>query len=157
MERRRRRRHRGRTPGALQRPGQSSESRLTRGRSHDDYSYLAGEAARLTREAGYRSSVIAPITAGERLWGALFVFSAQPNYFPPQAEQRLADFTQLVALALESAEAHDQLTASRARIVEASVAERRRLERNLHDGAQQRLITLSLQLRMAQECLRQGP
>jgi signal transduction histidine kinase len=123
----------------------------------DDYSDLSGEAARLTRQAGYRSSVIAPITAGERLWGALFVFSAQPNYFPPQSEQRLADFTQLVALALESAEAHDQLTASRARIVEASVAERRRLERNLHDGAQQRLITLSLHLRMAQECLRKDP
>jgi signal transduction histidine kinase len=123
----------------------------------DDYSDLPGEAALLTRQAGYRSSVVAPITAGERLWGALFVFSAQPNYFPPQAEQRLADFTQLVALALESAEAHDQLTASRARIVEASVAERRRLERNLHDGAQQRLITLSLHLRMAQECLRQDP
>jgi signal transduction histidine kinase len=121
----------------------------------DDYADLPGEAARLTRQAGYRSSVVAPITAGERLWGALFVFSAQPNYFPHQAEQRLADFTQLVALALESAEAHDQLTASRARIVEASIAERRRLERNLHDGAQQRLITLSLHLRMAQECLRQ--
>jgi len=123
----------------------------------DDYADIPGEAARLTRQAGYRSSVIAPITAGERLWGALFVFSARPNYFSPRAEQRLADFTQLVALALESAEAHDQLTASRARIVEASVAERRRLERNLHDGAQQRLITLSLHLRMAQECLRQDP
>ena len=123
----------------------------------DDYSSVPGEAARLTRLAGYLSSVVAPITAGERLWGALFVFSARPNFFPPQAEQRLADFTQLVALALESAEAHDQLTASRARIVEASVAERRRLERNLHDGAQQRLITLALHLRMAQECLHKDP
>ena len=123
----------------------------------DDYTDTPGEAARLTRLAGYLSSVVAPITAGGRLWGALFVFSASPNHFPPEAEQRLADFTQLVALALESAEAHDQLTASRARIVEASVAERRRLERNLHDGAQQRLVTLSLQLRMAQECLRGDP
>ena len=123
----------------------------------NNYSEVPGEAARLTRLAGYLSSVVAPITAGERLWGGLFVFSARPNYFPPQAEQRLADFTQLVALALEAAEAHDQLTASRARIVEASVAERRRLERNLHDGAQQRLITLSLHLRMAQECLREDP
>ncbi len=123
----------------------------------DDYTDVPGEAARLTRLAGYLSSVVAPITAGGRLWGALFVFSAQPNYFPPNAEQRLADFTQLVALALESAEAHDQLTASRARIVEASVAERRRLERNLHDGAQQRLVTLALHLRMAQECLREDP
>jgi signal transduction histidine kinase len=123
----------------------------------DDYSGVPGEAARLTRLAGYMSSVVAPITAGDRLWGALFVFSAQPHYFPPQAEQRLADFTQLVALALEAAEAHDQLTASRARIVEASVAERRRLERNLHDGAQQRLVTLALHLRMAQERLHKDP
>ncbi len=123
----------------------------------DDYSDVPGEAARLTRLAGYLSSVVAPITAGGRHWGALFVFSALTNYFPPDAEQRLADFTQLVALALESAEAHDQLTASRARIVEASVAERRRLERNLHDGAQQRLVTLSLHLRMAQECVREDP
>ena len=123
----------------------------------DDYTDVPDEAARLTRLAGYLSSVVAPITAGGRLWGALFVFSARPNYFPPNAEQRLADFTQLVALALEAAEAHDQLTASRARIVEASVAERRRLERNLHDGAQQRLVTLSLHLRMAQECVRTDP
>jgi signal transduction histidine kinase len=101
--------------------------------------------------------VAAPITAAGRLWGALFVFSASANYFPSDAQQRLADFTSLVALALESAEAYDQLTASRARIVEAGVAERRRLERNLHDGAQQRLVTLAVQLRMAQECLRDDP
>ena len=123
----------------------------------DDYADVAGEAARLTRLAGYRSAVMAPITAGGRLWGALSVFSAGACHFRPDAQQRLADFTNLVALALESAEAHDQLTASRARIVEASVAERRRLERNLHDGAQQRLVTLALHLRMAQECLGDDP
>jgi signal transduction histidine kinase len=123
----------------------------------DDYGDLPGEAARLTQLAGYRSSVMAPITAGGRLWGALAVFSASTNHFPADAQQRLADFTNLVALALESAEAHDQLTASRARIVEASVAERRRLERNLHDGAQQRLVTLAVHLRVAQECLHEDP
>src|SRR3954452_24286565 len=113
----------------------------------DDYAELPGDAARLTRLAGYRSAVMAPITADGRLWGTLAVFSPRTNPFPPDAQQRLADFTNLVALALESAEAHDQLTASRARIVEASVAERRRLERNLHDGAQQRLVTLAVHLR----------
>src|SRR5438045_2965709 len=117
----------------------------------DDYADLPGEAARLTRLRGYRSAVMAPITAGGRLWGTLAVFSASANHFPADAEQRLAGFTNLVALALESAEAHDQLTASRARIVEASVTERRRLERNLHDGAQQRLVTLAVHLRLAQE------
>jgi len=123
----------------------------------DDYADVPGEAARLTRLAGYRSAVMAPITAGGRLWGALAVFSASTGHFRSDAQQRLADFTNLVALALESAEAHDQLTASRARIVEASVAERRRLERNLHDGAQQRLVTLAVHLRIAQECLREDP
>jgi len=123
----------------------------------DDYADLPGEAARLTQLAGYRSSVMAPITADGRLWGALSVFSTRTNHFPADAQRRLADFTNLVALALESAEAHDQLTASRARIVEASVAERRRLERNLHDGAQQRLVTLAVHLRIAQECLAEDP
>ena len=123
----------------------------------DDYADVAGDAARLTRQAGYRSAVAAPITAGGRLWGALFVFSATAHHFRADAHQRLADFTNLVALALESAEAHDQLTASRARIVEAGLAERRRLERNLHDGAQQRLVTLAVQLRIAEERLDEDP
>ncbi len=123
----------------------------------DDYTDVPGEAARITRESGYRSSVAAPIIADGRIWGALFVLSATTHFFGADAQQRLADFTELVALALESAEAHDQLTASRARIVEASVAERKRLERNLHDGAQQRLVTLSLDLRVAQKLLRDDP
>jgi signal transduction histidine kinase len=120
----------------------------------DDYRGVPGESARMTREAGYLSAVAAPITLSGRTWGTLFVFSVHARHFPADAEQRLADFTELVSLALESAEAHDQLTASRARIVAAAVAERQRLERNLHDGAQQRLVTLSLQLRMARERLR---
>jgi signal transduction histidine kinase len=85
------------------------------------------------------------------------VFSASPRHFSGDAQQRLVDFTELVALALESAEAQDQLTASRARIVEAGLAERRRLERNLHDGAQQRLVTLAMQLRIVEERLEEDP
>jgi signal transduction histidine kinase len=122
-----------------------------------DYTDIPGEAARMTREAGYRSSVVAPIVAGGRTWGALFVFSTQPHHFGPDAERRLAGFTELVGLALESVEAYDQLRASRTRIVEAGLGERRRLERNLHDGAQQRLVSLSLQLRLAQRALRDDP
>src|SRR5215213_2450038 len=122
----------------------------------DDYTDVPGEAAAMMREAGYRFSVAAPIIAGGRTWGALFVLSTLEP-FSLDAEQRLRDFAKLVALALESAEAHDQLNASRARLVEASVAERRRLERNLHDGAQQRLVTLALHLRLAQECLPDDP
>jgi len=60
-------------------------------------------------------------------------------------------------LLAESRARLDEVRDSRARLVEASVAERRRLERNLHDGAQQRLVTLSLHLRMAQETVRDDP
>jgi signal transduction histidine kinase len=111
----------------------------------------------MTRAAGYLSSVVASIVAGGRTWGALFVFSPRPRHFGPDAERRLADFTELVALALESAEAYEQLRASRTRIVEAGIAERRSLERNLHDGAQQRLVTLSLQLGLARQRLHEDP
>src|SRR4051812_10876538 len=120
-----------------------------------DYEGVKGEAARLMREAGYRTAVAAPISVEGRTWGALLVASEDP--LGPDAEQRLGDFTELVALALQSAEAQEQLTASRARIVEASVTERRRLERNLHDGAQQRLVSLSLLLRLAQARVRDDP
>jgi signal transduction histidine kinase len=123
----------------------------------DDYTDVEGEAARMTREAGYLSSVVAPIVAGGRTWGALFVFSTQPRHFGDDAERRLADFAELVALALESVEAQDQLRSSRSRIVEAGIAERRRLERNLHDGAQQRLVSLALQLRLAQQAIANDP
>ena len=77
------------------------------------------------------------------------VSTTEPAPFPPGAEQRIADFAELVALALANAEAREELAASRARIVAAGDDERRRLERNLHDGAQQRLVALALTLRVA--------
>ena len=73
--------------------------------------------------------------------------------FPPGVEIRIGEFTDLVAVAIAGANARAELGASRARIVAAGDAERRRLERNLHDGAQQRLVSLSLALRMAQSHL----
>ncbi len=76
---------------------------------------------------------------------------------PVGSEQRLSDFADLVAQALANADAHDKLAASRARIVGAGDAERRRLERNLHDGAQQRLVSLALQLRLTQSALERRP
>ena len=69
---------------------------------------------------------------------------------PPETERRLEEFAELVALGVASAQAREELAASRLRIVEASDAERRRIERNLHDGAQQRLVALSVALRLAQ-------
>ena len=71
---------------------------------------------------------------------------ARTSAAPTDAERRLADFTELVATAVANAQAQAELTASRARIVAASDQARRRIERNLHDGAQQRLVTLALML-----------
>ncbi len=99
--------------------------------------------------AGVSSGVAAPIVVSGRLWGATSISINDPERFPPDVETRLEKFTNLVAVALANAEAREQLTASRARIVQAGDAERRRLERNLHDGAQQRFISLALGLRLA--------
>ena len=103
------------------------------------------------------SGVAAPIVVSGRLWGATSISIGGPERFSPDAEARLEKFTRLVAVALANAEAREELNASRARIVQAGDAERRRLERNLHDGAQQRLVTLALGLRLAQSRLPDDP
>jgi signal transduction histidine kinase len=84
------------------------------------------------------------------VWGAAIVGSSRPEPLPPDTEVRVADFTDLVATAIANTQAHAELTASRARIVAAADDARRRLERDLHDGAQQRLVSLGLQLRIAE-------
>ena len=122
----------------------------------DDYTQLSGHLAAQVRDRGARAAVAAPIMVQGYLWGAMIVISNE-GPFPPRTETRIAEFTDLVALALSSTDAHAQLTASRARIVEAGDAERRRLERNLHDGAQQRLVSLSLALRLARTRLQTDP
>jgi PAS domain S-box-containing protein len=119
----------------------------------ESYGGMEGETAALLRELGFRSAVGAPIKLAGRLWGAVIVSTVEDTPFPAGSEQRIADFTELVALALANAEARRELAASRARIVATGDAERRRLERNLHDGAQQRLVALSLTLRLCEQQL----
>jgi PAS domain S-box-containing protein len=109
------------------------------------------------REQGINSVVAAPITVSGRLWGAVSVSLSAPDSFAPGSEQRIGGFTRLVSLALANAEARADLAAQRVRIVTAGDEERRRLERNLHDGAQQRLVSLSLSLRLAQSKLGSDP
>src|SRR5262249_57406248 len=75
----------------------------------------------------------------------------------PGSGRRLAAFAELVAQALANADAYRELVASRVRLVEAGDTERRRLERNLHDGAQQRLVSLALKLRLIKGSLRKDP
>jgi PAS domain S-box-containing protein len=115
----------------------------------DDYSTIEGALAERLRALGLSSSVAAPIMADGRIWGAMTVSTIGAAKLAADAEERVGQFAEVVALCLSSTEARAQLAASRARIVAAGDAERRRLERNLHDGAQQRLVSLSLDLRMA--------
>jgi PAS domain S-box-containing protein len=112
----------------------------------------AREQERMEAE-GLSSILAAPVHVLGRLWGAVATGAAE-GVFPPDAEERIAQFASLVATAIANAEAREEMLASRARIVEAGDAERRRLERNLHDGAQQRLVSLSLSLRLAQARLK---
>jgi signal transduction histidine kinase len=101
------------------------------------------------RAEGVRAAVAAPITVEGRLWGAITVESRGEEPPGPDTEARLAGFTELVATAIANAEAKGELTASRARIVATADQTRRRIERDLHDGAQQRLVSLALRLRTA--------
>jgi signal transduction histidine kinase len=116
----------------------------------DDFSDATGPVAEIAAELGFLSSVGAPISVDGGLWGIAAVVWARPEPLPADTEVRLAEFTELVATALANAQAHAELTASRARIVAAADDTRRRIERDLHDGAQQRLVSLVLQLRAAQ-------
>jgi signal transduction histidine kinase len=115
----------------------------------DDFEAVEGETAEWVRSFGIRATVAAPVSFLGQLWGALTASTVRPEPFPDGAELRLANFAELAAQALLNAHAREELAASRARIVEAGDAERRRLERNLHDGAQQRLVATSLSVRLA--------
>ena len=105
------------------------------------------------RELGWISVVGAPILVEGRLWGLVGISSATEQSLPHSTEERLTAFTELVATAIANAESRAELTASRARIVATADATRRRIERDLHDGAQQQLVSLALELRAAQAAL----
>jgi signal transduction histidine kinase len=115
----------------------------------DDDEDCANPAADVLRRAGIVSAVGSPIVDEGRLWGAMVVFSTQLEPLPAGTEARLVDFTELIAAAIAIAESRAELTASRARIAAAADETRRRIERDLHDGAQQQLVSLALTLRSA--------
>ena len=114
----------------------------------DDYRDIPGGEPYLAE--GLRSAVAMPVHVHGRLWGMIAVGSGQ-GPLPPDTEQRMTEFTELVATAVANAQSRAELMTSRARIVAASDEARRRIERDLHDGAQQRLVALALRLRMAAE------
>jgi signal transduction histidine kinase len=121
-----------------------------------DWSDVPGTMASLLRDVGIRSSVGSPILVDERLWGAVGVHTRRPHPFPLDTESRLENFTELVATGISNVQARAELAASRARMVEAAEEERRRVVRDLHDGAQQRLVHAIITLKRGRGALENG-
>jgi signal transduction histidine kinase len=115
---------------------------------------LSGSIAELSRESGVRASISVPITVEGRLWGTMHASWSEEEP-PPDTEERMARFAELVGTAIANADSRAQLTASRARVVAAGDEARRRVVRDLHDGAQQRLVHTIVALKLAQRALRE--
>jgi signal transduction histidine kinase len=116
----------------------------------ENYADASGPVSAVAREVDLRSAVATPIIVEGRLWGMIGVGSSRAQPLPPDTEARLASFTELVVTAIANAESRAALAASRARIVAAADESRRRIERDLHDGAQQRLVHAVIVLKLAE-------
>ena len=121
----------------------------------DDFTHATGPLADYTRDAGIGSTVGSPIVVDGRIWGAMIAATRTDEPMPPATETRMGAFTELVATAISNVQARADLAASRARIVAAADDERRRLVRDLHDGAQQRLVHTVVTLKLAMRELEQ--
>ena len=119
----------------------------------DSWEEADSDMARLIRSRGFRSSVGAPVIVDGQLWGALAAATDTEETLPAGTEYRLGRFTELIATAISNAMTRSELIASRARIVTAGDDARRKIERNLHDGTQQRLIALALDLQRIRSAL----
>jgi GAF domain-containing protein len=119
----------------------------------DDYAGASGSIGVHSRELGIRAAVAAPIVVEGRPWGAMVAGTLQDDPLPPDTESRIGQFTELVATAISNMQARSDLAASRARIVAATDDERRRVVRELHDGAQQRLVHTVVTLKLARRAL----
>ena len=136
--------------------GDSVAARVLRTGRHariDDYANPSGPLAERGRRFGIRSVVGGPVVVDGRLWGAMVAGTAEGEPLPAGAESRIAQFTELVATAISNIDARSNLAASRARIVEAADEERRRVVRDLHDGAQQRLVHTIITLKLVHRAL----
>jgi signal transduction histidine kinase len=119
-----------------------------------DYTQATGSLGTYARELGARSGVGSPIVVDGRVWGAMVAASMQSSPLPVESESRIEEFTELVATAISNMQARSDLAASRARIVAATDEERRRVVRDLHDGAQQRLVHTVVTLKLARRALK---
>ncbi len=122
----------------------------------DDYATATGAAAAAARDVGIRSAVGCPIVVDGGLWGVTIVATRGAEPLPPGIELRVGEFTELVATSISNLEARAELAGSRARIVAAADQERRRVVRDLHDGAQQRIVHTVITLKLARQALERG-
>ena len=120
-----------------------------------DYATAPGPLPGYLHKVGNRSAVASPIIVDGRLWGAL-VASKKGGRLAPDIEERMANFTALVGIVIANAERRAELTASRARAIAAGDEARRRIQRDLHDGAQQRLVSTVATLKLARRALGDG-
>ena len=121
----------------------------------ENYEGVPGPIAELARDTGLEVSVGAPIVVDGRLWGIVTASWKGEKSPPAGTEDRMARFAELLDTAIANADSRDQLTASRARLLSASDDARRRVVRDLHDGAQQRLVHTIVTLKLAQRAFRE--
>jgi len=120
------------------------------------YEDASGPIAVFAHRLALRCAVGTPILVDGRIWGAMFAGWSQPRDISSETVDRLSQVTELVAAAIANAESRSALIESRARVVAAGDDSRRRIERDLHDGAQQRLVTLALRLRSHEAAIPAG-
>jgi signal transduction histidine kinase len=117
-----------------------------------DYSTASGPVAAYMRRRRNRSVVASPIVVEDHLWGAV-VAATRRERLPAEIEERMANFTELVGVVVANADSRAELMASRARVAAAADEARRRIRRDLHDGAQQRLVNTIITLKLARRAL----
>jgi PAS domain S-box-containing protein len=122
----------------------------------DDLGEASGPIARIAGDAGVRSAVAAPVVVERGTWGVLAATWTSDRRAPDDTEERLTAFTELLGTAIANADSRDQLTASRARVLVAGDEARRRVVRDLHDGAQQRLVHTIIVLKLALRAMQGG-
>jgi GAF domain-containing protein len=121
----------------------------------EDFHGAHGRIAEVQRTMGVRAVVAAPVIVDGRLWGVIGASWVREKSPPAATEERVAQFAQLLETAIANADSRDQLTASRERLVTEGDEARRRVVRDLHDGAQQRLVHTIVTLKLAKRAFRQ--
>jgi signal transduction histidine kinase len=121
----------------------------------DDYATATGVLGTAVRKTGVRSSVGCPVVVDGQLWGVV-IAASRDEPMPTDSESRIEQFTELIATSISNIQAHEELAASRSRILAATDEERRRVVRDLHDGAQQRLVHTVITLKQARGALENG-